>query len=125
MCCSIEGAEAPRLFGQGCFELLQRLRRLFHFQEHLAQQLARWGQRPRSYRTFLSGIFQFRCRLHLPERFCFPTFSERSPCPDRKLLDFHLQGPVVFACIQQSFANLLQGDHRRARSLCSLQARCA
>ena len=68
--------------------------RLIHLQQHLAEQLARRGQRPGRHRAFLRPIFQFRCRLHLPQCFLFLTRRQRSPCRDRKLLDFHLPRPV-------------------------------
>src|SRR5438477_772159 len=58
--CSIERSEPSWLFRQRSFELLERLLRLFQFQQHLTQQLTRRCQRTRCHRAFLSPIFQFR-----------------------------------------------------------------
>ena len=93
---SIECAKASRLLLQSCFKLLQCLCRLIHLQQHLAQQLARWGQRPGRHRAFLCPIFQFRCRLHLPQRFLFFALRERSPSPDCKLPGFPPAAPSSF-----------------------------
>ena len=106
---AVEGAEAVGLAGERGLELGEGGGGLVLKQEEFAEKLACGSQGAGGDGVLFGAVFKGGCALHAEEGFFRLVLREGEPCSDFGLLDFYLEGPVVFFGGDELFVGLGEG----------------